>query len=179
MVYSEPAENSRLKSAEKSMKTLFNSITKDVKLGKGVKIYNFVNLYGCQIGDFTKIGAFVEIQEGVKIGKKCKISSHSFICQGVNIEDEVFIGHHVIFINDRYPGTVNKNGRMKKAGDYKIEKTLVKKGASIGSGSIIMCGITIGENAIIGSGSLVLKNVPANTIFAGNPAKVLRKIISG
>lgn len=153
-----------------------NSITKDVKLRKGVKIYNFVNLYGCEIGDFTKIGAFVEIQKGVKIGKKCKISSHTFICEGVVIEDEVFVGHNVTFINDRYPRSVNKKGKIKETGDYKLEKILVKKGASIGSSATIMGGVTIGEKAMIGAGSLVLKDVPSRMIVAGIPAKILRKI---
>lgn len=145
-----------------------------VKLGKGVTIYQFVNLYGCEIGDETKIGAFVEIGEGAKIGRKCKISSHSYICGGVEIEDEVFIGHGVTFINDRFPRSTNIDGRLKRKKDFKIEKTLVKKGASIGSGATIMCGVTIGKKAMIGAGSVVLKDVPEKAIVAGVPAKVLR-----
>jgi acetyltransferase-like isoleucine patch superfamily enzyme len=138
-----------------------------VKLGKNVKIFDFVNAYGCEIGNGTKVGAFVEIQKGVKIGKNCKISSHSFICEGVVIEDNVFIGHNVTFINDKYP---------KVRGDWKVIKTLVKKGASIGSSSTIMCGVTIGEGALVGAGSVVTKNVPAKKIVAGNPARILNKI---
>jgi len=137
-----------------------------VRVGKGVKIFQFVNAYGCEIGDGTKVGAFVEIQKGVKIGKNCKISSHSFICEGVVIEDNVFIGHNVTFINDKYP---------KVSGGWKVVETVVKKGASIGSSATIMCGVTIGEGALVGAGSVVTKNVPAKKIVAGNPAKVLRK----
>ena len=137
----------------------------DVELGKNVKIYDFVNLYSCDIGDDTKIGAFVEVQKGVTIGKNCKISSHTFICEGVTIEDNVFVGHNVTFINDRYP-------RVK--GKWKMEKTVVKEGASIGSGSTILCGVTIGERAMIGAGTVVTKDVPANSIVVGNPARVIR-----
>ena len=137
----------------------------DVELGKNVKIYDFVNLYSCDIGDDTKIGAFVEVQKGVTIGKNCKISSHTFICEGVTIEAKAFIGHNVTFINDRYP-------RVK--GKWKMEKTVVKEGASIGSGSTILCGVTIGERAMIGAGTVVTKDVPANSIVVGNPARVIR-----
>lgn len=151
-------------------------ISDDVKLGKNVKIYNFVNLYGCEIGDNTKIGAFVEIQKGAKIGKNCKISSHTFICEGVIIEDNVFVGHNVSFINDKYPRATAENSRLKSDKDWEVVPTLVKKGAAIGTSATILCGITIGEKAIVGAGSVVTKNVLADTIVAGNPAKVLRKI---
>ncbi|MFH1182159.1 MAG: acyltransferase [Candidatus Woesearchaeota archaeon] len=147
----------------------------DVKLGKDVKIYGFVNLYGCEIGDNTKIGSFVEIREGVKIGKRCKIQAFAFIPEGIIIEDEVFIGPHVCFVNDRYPRSTNKDGSMKGSGDWKVEQTIVKKRAGIGANSTILCGVTIGENAIVGAGSVVTKDVPANSIVAGNPARVLRK----
>jgi UDP-2-acetamido-3-amino-2,3-dideoxy-glucuronate N-acetyltransferase len=151
-------------------------IAPDVKLGRDVRIYGFVNLYGCEIGDETRIGAFVEIQKGAKIGARCKISSHTFICQGVTIEPEVFVGHGVIFINDRYPRATSVIGRLKTDSDWDCETTLIKRGASIGSGSTLLGGITVGENAIIGAGSVVTKDVPANTIVAGNPAKFLKKI---
>lgn len=154
-------------------------IADDVKLGEGVKIYEFVNLYGCEIGNNTKIGTFVEIQKGVKIGKQCKISSHTFICEGVTIEDEVFIGHNVTFINDLYPRSTNKDGQLQTEDDWVCIPTLVKKGASIGSSATIRCGITIGERAIIGMGSVVTKDVPPDTIVAGNPAKIVRKINNG
>lgn len=147
----------------------------NVKLGKNVKVYDFVNLYGCKIGDDTKIGTFVEIQKGVKIGKKCKISSHSFICKGVLIEDNVFVGHNVMFINDKYPRATNKRGVMIEDGGWKLEKTIVKKGASVGSSATILAGITIGENAIVGAGAVVTKNVPAHSIVVGNPARIIRK----
>ena len=151
-------------------------ISDDVKLGKDVKLSKFINLYGCCIGDNTKIGAFVEIQKNSLIGKNCKISSHTFICEGVTIEDNVFIGHNVAFINDSFPRATAKDGKLQTQADWKVEPTLVKKGASIGSGSTILSNVVIGENAIIGAGSVVTKNVPPDTIAAGNPAKILRKI---
>jgi len=153
-----------------------NFIAEDVKLGKDVRLSKFINLYGCVIGDNTKIGAFVEVQKNAYIGKHCKISSHTFICEGVTIEDNVFVGHNVSFINDSYPRATAKNGQLQTEADWKVEPTLVKKGASIGSGSTILSNITIGENAIIGAGSVVTKDVPANTIVAGNPARVKRRI---
>ena len=156
----------------------YQSISPDVKLGENVKIHNFVNLYGCEIGDHTKIGVFVEIQKNAKVGKNCKISSHTFICEGVTIEDNVFIGHSVVFINDTYPRATNGNGRLQTEEDWRVEPILVKKGASIGSNSTILGNVTIGENAIIGARSVVTKNVPPNTIVAGNPAQYLRTIES-
>ena|SRR5438093_3772849 len=146
----------------------------DVKLGEDVKIYNFVNLYGCEIGSRTKIGAFVEIQKGAKIGADCKISSHTFVCEGVTIEDRVFVGHQVVFINDRYPRAANASGQLQTEADWTVEPTVVRRGASIGSGAVILCNLTIGENAVVGAGSVVTKDVPANAIVAGNPARVLR-----
>ena len=154
----------------------FKKIAENVKLGKDVKIYEFTNLYGCEIGDNSKIGAFVEIQKNAFIGKNCKISSHTFICEGVTIEDNVFIGHNVTFINDSFPRATAKDGKLQTEADWKVEPTLVKKGASIGSGSTILSNVIIGENAIIGAGSVVTKNVLPDTIAAGNPAKILRKI---
>lgn len=151
-------------------------IADSVKLGKDVKIYDFVNLYGCEIGDGTKIGTFVEIQKGAKVGKNCKISSHTFICEGVTIEDNCFIGHGVVFINDRYPRATTSAGTLQTEQDWVVVPTLVKKGASIGSNATILCGVTIGENAIVGAGSVVTRNVPPNTIVAGHPARVLRRI---
>ena len=151
-------------------------IAPDVKLGKDVKIYDFVNLYGCEIGHNTKIGTFVEIQKGAKIGKYCKISSHTFICEGITIEDNVFIGHNVTFINDAFPRATAENGRMQTEADWECVPTLVKRGVSIGSSATLLCGITVGENAIVGAGSVITKDVPPNTIVAGNPARVLRKI---
>jgi acetyltransferase-like isoleucine patch superfamily enzyme len=151
-------------------------ISEDVKLGKDVKIYDFTNLYGCEIGDNSKIGTFVEIQKGSKIGSNCKISSHSFICEGVTIEDNVFIGHNVTFINDRFPRATNADGSLQNDADWKCIATRVRKGSSIGSSATLLCGVDIGENAVVGAGSVVTKNVPANTIVAGNPAKVIRKI---
>jgi acetyltransferase-like isoleucine patch superfamily enzyme len=151
-------------------------ISKDVRLGKEVKLSKFINLYGCTIGDNTKIGAFVEVQKNASIGKNCKISSHTFICEGVTIEDEVFIGHNVTFINDSYPKAATKDGRLQTEADWTVEPVLVKKGVSVGSGSTILANVTIGENAIIGAGSVVTKNVPSGAIVAGNPAKILRKI---
>lgn len=152
------------------------NIASDVKLGHGVKIYDFVNLYGCEIGDETKVGTFVEIQKNAKIGKRCKISSHTFICEGVTVEDNVFIGHGVIFINDPYPRATAPGGELQTEKDWKVETTLVKKGASIGSGATILSNLTIGENAIVGAGSVVTKSVPPNTIVVGNPAYVLRSV---
>jgi UDP-2-acetamido-3-amino-2,3-dideoxy-glucuronate N-acetyltransferase len=149
-------------------------IASDVILGNDVKIYNFVNLYGCEIGDGTKIGTFVEIQKGAKIGKNCKISSHSFVCEGVEIEDNVFIGHGVMFINDKFPRATNDDGSMQTEEDWKLEKTLIKKGASIGSNATILCGVTIGEKATIGAGSVVTKDIPDGGIAFGNPAKIRR-----
>ena len=153
----------------------FLSIADDVKLGKDVKIFNFVNLYGCEIDDNTKIGTFVEIQKGATIGKNCKISSHTFICEGVHIEDNCFIGHNVTFINDKYPRATNQDGSMQTEADWSCVPTYVKKGASIGSSATILCRVTIGENAIVGAGSVVTKDVPANTGVAGVPARVMRK----
>ncbi len=149
------------------------SIAPDVKLGNGVKLSKFINLYGCEVGDETKIGAFVEIQKKASVGKRCKISSHTFICEGVTIEDNVFIGHSVTFINDSYP-RATANGELQTEADWKVEPTIVKKGASIGSGSTILCNVSIGENAIVGAGSVVTKDVPPHSIVAGNPAKLLR-----
>jgi acetyltransferase-like isoleucine patch superfamily enzyme len=153
------------------------SIAPDVKLGKGVKLSKFINLYGCTIGDDTKIGAFVEIQKNATVGRQCKISSHTFVCEGVSIEDNVFIGHGVMFINDIYP-RATANGQLQTEADWKVERTVIKAGASIGTGATILANVTIGENAIVGAGSVVTKNVPANTIVGGNPAKVFRKIES-
>ncbi len=152
----------------------FVCIAPSVRLGKNVKLSQFINLYGCEIGDDTKIGAFVEIQKNARIGCCCKISSHTFVCEGVDIEDNVFIGHSVIFINDSYPRATTAGGGLQTEADWKVEKTVVKKGASIGSGSTILSKVTIGENAIVGAGSVVTKDVPASAIVAGNPAKVLR-----
>jgi acetyltransferase-like isoleucine patch superfamily enzyme len=154
----------------------FVSVAPSVKLGKDVKLSKFINLYGCEIGDETKIGAFVEIQKNARVGRRCKISSHTFICEGVDIEDNVFVGHSVTFINDLYPRATTASGDLQAEADWKVEKTLVKKGASIGSGSTILAKVTIGENAIVGAGSVVRKDVPANAIVAGNPARFLRFI---
>ena len=153
-------------------------ITPDVKLGKNVQIYNFVNLYGCEIGDETRIGTFVEIQKNARIGKHCKISSHTFICEGVFIEDEVFVGHGVMFINDSFP-RATADGRLQTEADWAVEPITVKKGASIGSNATILAKVTIGERAIIGAGSVVTRDVPPDTIVAGNPARVMRKIQEG
>ncbi len=154
----------------------FSRITPDVKLGKDVKIFSFVNLYGCAIGDECIIGAFVEIQKTVVIGKRVKVSSHSFICEGVTVEDEAFIGHHVVFTNDKYPRSTTPEGALQTPGDWKIIPTLVKRGASIGSNATILCGVTIGEGAIVGAGSVVTRDVSPNTIVAGNPARPLREL---
>jgi acetyltransferase-like isoleucine patch superfamily enzyme len=151
-------------------------IADDVKLGRNVKLSRFINLYGCEIGDETKIGAFVEIQKRATVGKCCKISSHTFICEGVAIEDNVFIGHGVMFINDSYPRATAADGKLQTEADWKVERTVIQKGASIGSGATILSNVTIGENAIVGAGSVVTKDVPPNSIVAGNPAKVLRYI---
>jgi len=147
-----------------------------VKLGRDVKLSKFVNLYGCEVGDESKIGAFVEVQKNAKIGKFCKISSHTFVCEGVTIEDNVFIGHGVTFINDSYPRATSAPGKLQTEADWKVERTLVRTGASIGSGATILAGLTIGENAIVGAGSTVTKDVPRNAIVAGNPARVLRHV---
>jgi UDP-2-acetamido-3-amino-2,3-dideoxy-glucuronate N-acetyltransferase len=151
-------------------------ISPDVKLGNNVKIYEFVNLYGCEIDDNTKIGTFVEIQKNARIGKNCKISSHTFICEGVTIEDNVFIGHNVTFINDKYPRATADDGQLQTEDDWTCVPTRVKQNASIGSSATLLCGVTVGENAVVGAGSVVTKDVPPNTIVAGNPAKILREI---
>jgi acetyltransferase-like isoleucine patch superfamily enzyme len=148
-------------------------VGQDVKLGKDVKLAQFVNLYGCEIGDNTKIGTFVEIQKNARVGAKCKISSHTFVCEGVTIEDNVFIGHNVAFINDSYPRATTREGDLQCEKDWTVETTLVKKGASIGSGATILARVTIGENALVGAGSVVTKSVPANAIVVGNPARIL------
>ena len=154
----------------------FCRIASDVSLGKDVKIHSFVNLYGCSIGDFTKIGACVEVQKCVEIGKNCKISSHSFICEGVRIRDNAFIGHNVTFINDKYPLATNSDGSMKSEKDWSVVTTVVEEGASIGSSVTLLCGITIGKGAVIGAGSVVTKDIPPHEIWAGNPAGFLRKV---
>jgi acetyltransferase-like isoleucine patch superfamily enzyme len=153
----------------------YAAIAPDVKLGDGVKLGKFINLYGCEIGDETKIGAFVEIQKNAKVGRRCKISSHTFICEGVTIEDFVFIGHSVTFINDAYPRATT-DGQLQTEADWSVEPTMVKQGASIGSGATILCNVIIGEHAIVGAGSVVTRHVPAYAIVAGNPARVLRRI---
>ena len=150
-------------------------IASDVRLGRDVVVHNFTNLYGCTIGDGTKIGAFVEIQKGAQVGRQCKISSHTFICEGVTLEDEVFVGHGVTFINDRFPRATAEGGKLQTEADWECVPTLVKRGASIGSGATILCGLTIGERAIVGAGSVVTKDVPPGVIVAGNPARTLRK----
>src|SRR4030066_1617274 len=155
--------------------SVLQKIAADIKLGKGVKIVEFVNLYGCEIGDNTKIGTFVEVQKGAKIGKNCKISSHTFICEGGTIEDDVFTSHNVTFINDPYPRATNEGGRLQTEKDWVCIPTLVKKGASIGSSVTLLCGVTVGERAIVGAGSVVTNDVPPGTIVAGNPARILRK----
>jgi acetyltransferase-like isoleucine patch superfamily enzyme len=172
------AANSRDKSNKGVIFSMDNylCITPDVKLGRDVKLSRFINLYGCEIGDETKIGAFVEIQKNAKIGKRCKISSHTFVCEGVTIEDNVFVGHGVVFINDSYPRATAADGQLKTEADWKVERTVICRGASIGSGATILSNIRIGENAIVGAGSVVTKDVPANSIVAGNPAKLLRSV---
>jgi len=157
----------------------FICVSPDVRLGSGVKLSRFVNLYGCEIGDETKIGAFVEVQKNASIGKRCKISSHTFVCEGVTIEDNVFVGHGVTFINDSYPRAANPDGTLQTENDWKVERTLIKKGASIGSGSTILANVTIGENAIVGAGAVVTKDVAANVIVVGSPARFLRSIAMG
>jgi UDP-2-acetamido-3-amino-2,3-dideoxy-glucuronate N-acetyltransferase len=157
---------------------LYQQIAPDVKLGKRVRIFGFTNLYGCEIGDDVRIGTFVEIQKGAKIGNRCKISSHSFICEGVTLEQEVFIGHNVTFINDRYPRSTNAEGQLQGEADWNCVPTLVKKGASIGSSATLLCGVTVGEYAIVGAGSVVTKDVPPHSIVVGNPAKVLKMLRS-
>ncbi|HYW38867.1 MAG TPA: acyltransferase [Terriglobales bacterium] len=152
-------------------------IAPDVKLGKGVKLAKFINLYGCEVGDNTKIGAFVEIQKNAKVGQNCKISSHTFICEGVTLEDDVFIGHGVTFINDIYPRATAPGGGLQTEKDWKVEPTLIKRGASVGSGATILANLTVGENAMVGAGSVVTRSVPANSIVAGNPARVLRATV--
>ena len=154
----------------------FCSIAPDVKLGRAVKLSKFINLYGCQIGDETKIGAFVEIQKNATVGRRCKISSHTFVCEGVTIEDNVFIGHGVTFVNDSYPRATTAQGELQTESDWRVETTVVRRGASIGSGATILSNLEIGENAIVGAGSVVTRDVPANSIVAGNPAKFLRSI---
>jgi len=161
------SENSRLR------------IAPDVKLGRNVRLVDYVNLYGCEIGDDVKIGTFVEVQKGVKIGNRCKISSHSFLCEGVVLEDDVFIGHNVTFTNDLFPRATNGNGQLQTEADWKCLPTRVKQGASIGSGVTLLCGITIGEKAMIGAGSVVTKDVPPATVVAGNPARVIKAVASG
>lgn len=154
----------------------YNRIAPNVKLGRNVRIFGFANLYGCEIGDEVKIGAFVEIQKGVKVGNRCKISSHSFLCEGVTLEDEVFIGHNVTFINDRYPRATTEGGALQTEADWKCVPTLIKEGASVGSSVTILCGVTIGERAVIGAGSVVTKDVPARAVVAGNPARILKTL---
>ena len=153
-----------------------NCIAPDVRLGEGVKLSKFINLYGCEVGEYTKIGAFVEIQKNARIGKNCKISSHSFVCEGVTIEDGVFVGHAVTFINDRYPRATTPDGELQTEKDWKVEATLVKRGASIGSGATILANLVIGENALVGAGSVVTRDVPDNAIVAGNPARLIRLV---
>jgi len=154
----------------------YHCISDDVKLGENVKLSKFINLYGCTIGDNTKIGAFVEIQKNVFVGKNCKIQSHTFICEGIVIEDYAFVGHGVTFINDKYPRSTTTDGSLQTEDDWKVEPTVVKKGASIGSGATVLCNVTIGEGAIVGAGSVVTGDVPPKTIVAGNPAKIIRSI---
>jgi acetyltransferase-like isoleucine patch superfamily enzyme len=159
---------------QKQRRNSYQCIADDVRLGEDVTIFSFVNLYGCQIGSRTKIGAFVEIQKGARVGADCKISSHTFVCEGVIIEDGVFVGHQVVFINDRYPKATNSDGQLQTESDWVIQPTLVRRGASIGSGSVILCNVTIGEYALVGAGSVVTKDVPANAIVIGNPAHIVR-----
>lgn len=162
-----------------SLPQTLRRIAEDVKMGKNVHVHDFINLYGCEIGDDVKIGTFVEIQKGVKIGNRCKVSSHTFICEGVTLEDDVFIGHNVTFINDRYPQATNVDGQLQTESDWNCVPTVVRRGASIGSGATVLCGITIGENALIGAGSVVTKDVPHETVVAGNPARVIKSVKRG
>jgi acetyltransferase-like isoleucine patch superfamily enzyme len=148
----------------------------DVRMGRNVRIFAFANLYGCEIGDDVRIGAFVEVQKNARIGSRCKISSHTFICEGVTLEDEVFLGHHVVFTNDLYPRATNEEGQLQSEADWKCIPTVIKRGASIGSGAVLLCGITVGERAVIGAGSVVTRNVPPGVIVAGNPARVIRAV---
>lgn len=159
-----------------SVSDSFQRVSADVRLGKNVRLQAFTNLYGCEIGNDVKIGTFVEIQKGAKVGNRCKISSHTFICEGVMIEDEVFIGHNVTFINDRYPRATNGNGTLQSEEDWKCVSTRVKRGASIGSGATLLCGITVGERALVGAGSVVTRDVPDFAVVAGNPARVIKKL---
>jgi len=175
-ISSNPMSNDQSKGNANPAANPYLSIAADVKLGRDVKLSKFINLYGCKIGDETKIGAFVEIQKNATVGKRCKISSHTFVCEGVSIEDNVFIGHGVTFINDSYPRATTAEGELQTEADWKVEPTVVKKGASVGSGATILCNVVIGENAIVGAGSVVTKNVPPNSVVAGNPARVLRPI---
>jgi acetyltransferase-like isoleucine patch superfamily enzyme len=154
----------------------YNCITDDVKLGTNVRLSRFINLYGCEIGDETKIGAFVEIQKNASVGRRCKISSHTFVCEGVTIEDNVFVGHGVTFVNDSYPRATTTDGELQTEKDWNVERTVVKRGASIGSGSTILSNLVIGESSIVGAGSMVTRDVPPDSIVAGNPAKILRSI---
>jgi acetyltransferase-like isoleucine patch superfamily enzyme len=156
--------------------SLFQQIAPDVKMGKGVRIFGFTNLYGCEIGDDVKIGTFVEIQKGARIGNRCKISSHTFICEGVELEDEVFIGHNVTFTNDLFPRATNGDGALQGDMDWQCVPTLIKRGASIGSGVTVLCGVTVGEQALVGAGSVVTQDVPAFTVVAGNPARVIKTL---
>ncbi len=157
---------------------LYQRIAPDVRLGERVKIFAFTNLYGCEVGDDSRVGAFVEIQKGARIGRRCKISSHTFICEGVHIEDEVFVGHNVTFINDRFPRATNAAGQLQTDADWECIPTTVKRGASIGSGATILCGVSIGERAIVGAGSVVTRDVPADAVVAGNPARLMRRTVN-
>ena len=159
-----------------STPALHQQIAPDVRLGQGVRIFGFVNLYGCEIGDESKIGTFVEIQRGAKIGRRCKVSSHTFICEGVTLEDEVFIGHGVMFTNDLFPRSTNADGTLQTGDDWKCLPTVVKRGASIGSNATLLCGVTVGERAIVGAGAVVTKDVPPGMVVAGNPARILRPV---
>jgi UDP-2-acetamido-3-amino-2,3-dideoxy-glucuronate N-acetyltransferase len=157
------------------MDTEFARIADDVHLGRDVEVFAFVNLYGCRIGDGTRIGTFVEIQKGVEVGRRCKIQSHTFVCEGVTIEDEVFVGHHVCFINDRFPRATTEDGELQRPSDWALERTFVRRGASIGSGAVILGGLEIGEGALVGAGAVVTRDVPAGAIVAGNPSRLLHE----